>query len=169
MNSRKYKTDPALLLQTGKEIMATSDGSRFYFRVFAVNMVLSGSLASHVAQMANVSRATVTAWVRAVDQYGFDALKPKPLPGRPRKLSEEQRASIDAALQSDPKDYGFKVWDGPSLSAYIKAQFGVTVSVRQCQRLFHELGYSHIRPQPYPSKGCENSAEREEFKKKLLT
>ena len=73
--------------------------------------------------------------------------------------------AIDSAILSDPKDFGFKVWDGPSLSSYINSTFGIQLSVRQCQRLFHALGYSHIRPQPYPSKGYEDSKEREAFKK----
>ena len=167
MNGRKYKTDPELLLQTGKEIMSSSDESRFHFRVFAVNMVLSGCSASQIGEMAGVSKAAVTGWVKIADEQGFDALKPKRRSGRPRKLTDEQRSSIDTVLQSDPKDFGFKVWDGPSLSAYIEDQFGISFSIRQCQRLFHELGYSHIRPQPYPSKECEDTAEREAFKKNV--
>ena len=86
-------------------------------------------------------------------------------PGRPSKLTEDQLKQIDAAIQSDPRDYGIKVWDGPSLSAYIKKQFDVDIGVRQCQRLFRSLGYSHIRPQPYPSKGYEDTEERVSFKK----
>ena len=35
MNTRKYNTDPALLLEQGKAIMSSSDESRFLFRVFA--------------------------------------------------------------------------------------------------------------------------------------
>ena len=50
-------------------------------------------------------------------------------------------------------------------SQYIKKQFGVDIGVRQCQRLFRSLGYSHIRPQPYPSKGYEDTEERTAFKK----
>lgn len=115
--------------------------------------------------MAGVSKVAVTGWVKTADEQGFDALRPRQRSGQPPKLSAEQCAAIDSAIQSSPKDFGFKVWDGPSLSSYISDTFGVRLSVRQCQRLFHDLGYSFIRPQPYPSKGCEDSQEREEFKK----
>ena len=54
MNTRKYNTDPALLLEQGKAIMSSSDESRFLFRVFAVNMVLSGTPASQVGASAGV-------------------------------------------------------------------------------------------------------------------
>lgn len=157
MNGRRYKTDPEVLLQTGKEIMSSSDESKFLFRVFAVNMVLSGCPASQIGKMAGVSKASVTGWVKTADEQGFDALKPKHRSGRPRKLTNEQLSSIGTVLQSDPKAFGFKVWDGPSLSAYIENQFGISFSIRQSQRLFHELGYLHIRPQPYSNKKYEDA------------
>lgn len=165
MNTRKYNTNPKILLEQGKAIMSSTDEARFHFKVFAVNMVLSGCPVSQISDMAGVGKVAVTGWVKTADERGFDALRPRRRSGRPPKLSAEQCAAIDSAVQSDPKDFGFKVWDGPSLSSYINSTFGVQLSVRQCQRLFHDLGYSLIRPRPYPSKGYEDSQEREEFKK----
>ena len=165
MNNRKYKSNPEELLNQGKAIMSSSDESRFHFRVFAVNMVLSGFPASEIAKMAGVSKVAVTGWVKAVDEKGFDALRSKGRTGRPSKLTDEQMKEIDVALQSDPNIYGFKLWDGPSLSSFINNKYGISMSVRQCQRIFHELGFSLIRPQPYPSKGYEDTEERNEFKK----
>ena len=165
MNNRKYNTDPALLLEQGKAIMSSTDESRFHFRVFAVNMVLSGCSAAQIGAMAGVSKVAVTGWVKTADEEGFEALKSKGHRGASSKLSEEQYKEIDSILQSDPKEHGYKNWDGPSLAAYIKNKYGVVLCVRQCQRLFHKLGYSHIRPQPYPTKGYEDTEERNEFKK----
>ncbi len=165
MNNRKYRTNPDELLAQGQAIMSSSDESKFLFRVFAVNMVLAGTPASQVGASAGFTKATVTGWVKIVDEQGFDALRPQKRAGRPAKLSADQLKLIDAALQDDPKNYGYKVWDGPSLSAYIKDKFKIDMGVRQCQRLFHSLGYSHIRPQPFPSKGYEDTEEREAFKK----
>lgn len=168
MNNRKYKTDPEVLLEQGKEILSSSDESRFHFRVFAVNLVLSGFSASEIGKMTGVSKVAVTSWVKAVDENGFDALRSKGRSGRPSKLTEEQLQEIDSVLQSDPNIYGYKLWDGPSLSAYIDNTYKVSLSVRQCQRMFHALGYSLIRPQPYPSKGYEDTEERNELKKNGL-
>lgn len=165
MNVRKYATNPEVLLEQGKAIMSSTDEARFHFKVFAVNMVLAGCPVSQISSLAGVSKVAVTGWVKTADEQGFAALRPRQHPGRPPKLSAKQCAAIDSAIQSDPKDFGFKIWDGPSLSSYISNTFGVKLSVRQCQRLFHDLGYSCIRPQPYPSKGYEDSDEREAFKK----
>ena len=165
MNNRKYNTDPDLLLAQGKAIMSSSDESRYHFRVFAVNMVLSGFPASKIGEMAGVSKMAVSGWVKTADEQGFEALRSKSHSGRPCRLTDSQKAEIDKVLQEDPSDHGFKVWDGPSLSSYIKDTFHIDMCVRQCQRLFHELGYSRIRPQPYPSKGNEETDERIAFKK----
>ena len=64
------------------------------------------------------------------------------------------------------KKYGFNVWDGPSLSAYIVKTYSVKLCVRQCQRIFHKLGFSLVRPQTFPNKGEKNEEERNEYKKK---
>lgn len=165
MNRRKYKNDPASLLKEGKNIMLNQDDTRFYFRVLSVNFVLSGMSAANVAEIAGVSRSTVSDWVKAVDEKGFDALRTVKHSGRPAKLSVEQKSEIDIALQNEPSKYGYKVWDGPTLSAYIKKTYDIELSTRQCQRLFHELGYSKIRPQVFPSKGYEDTEARNEFKK----
>jgi transposase len=163
MNNRKYHTDPEILLANGKAIMSSSDESKYLFLVFAVNMVLSGTPASQVGASAGFTKAAVTGWVKTVDEQGFEALRGQQRSGHPPKLTDSQLKEIDQALQADPGDYGYKVWDGPSLSAYIKEKFDVEMGTRQCQRLFHKLGFSRIRPQPYPSKGCENTQEREDF------
>ena len=165
MNNRKYKTDPELLLKQGKEIMSSSDEAKYHFRVFAVNMVLSGTPASQVGGYAGYTKAAVTGWVKTADEIGFEALRTKSHPGRPKKLTEDQYDEIDTVLQKDPKEYGYKVWDGPSLSDYIKKQYSIDLCVRQCQRMLHALGFSLIRPQTYPSKGYEDTEERETYKK----
>ncbi len=168
MNVRKFKTDPSLLREQGKSILESSAKSRFYFRVLAVTMALSDWKISQIAEILNVSRMSISTWVKTVDEKGFDALKSKKHEGRPPKLTVEQRTEIDSVLQSDPNLYGYKIWDGPNLSSYIKSTYGIDLSVRQCQRLFHSLGFSLIRPRPYPTKGYENTEERNAFKKNNL-
>ena len=165
MNNRKFKTDPTELLRRGQEIMSESDESKYYFRVFSVNLVLSGLSAEAVARSANVTTVSVSNWVKNADEKGFDSLKNKAIPGRPNKLTTKQLNEINAILQENPSAYGFKVWDGPALSKLIMDKYEVEYSVRNSQRLFHKLGYSHIRPRCFPSKGFENTEKRQDFKK----
>ena len=108
---------------------------------------------------------TVSSWVKIANEKGFGALKLKGYTGRPSKLTDGQLKEIKQALTSEPKQYGYNVWDGPSLSDYISNKYNITLSVRQCQRLFHSLGFSFIRPQLYPSKGYEDTDARIALKK----
>lgn len=106
MNRRRYKSDPEKLLEQGKKIMMNSNStdSKFKFRVFSVNLVLSGMSAAEVAEKAGVTRSTVSDWVKTADEQGFDALKTVKPAGRCPKLSEAQREEIDAILQKNPND-----------------------------------------------------------------
>lgn len=165
MNFRKYKSDINELLKEDKAIMKASEDPKYLMRVFAVNMVLSGTEVSKVSEMAGYSAATIYKWINIVDESGFETLRNKQIPGRPSRLSDEQLAALDLAIQSDPNDYGFKTWDGPSLSEYIKNTFNINLGVRRCQELFHQLGFSHIRPQTFPSKGYEDTEARTSLKK----
>ena len=129
MNLRKYSTDPKVLQEEGKAIMSSSNETKYLFRVFAVNMVLSGTPASQVGASAGYSKAAVTSWVKTVDEKGFEALRAQQRSGRPSKLSKQQLKEIDAVLQTDPKDHDLKVWDGPSLFSYIKSHYNVVNKV----------------------------------------
>lgn len=166
MPTRQYKTDPALLLAEGKMIASSTDDAKFHHKVEIVNLVLSGLTPSFLSPRCGDSKNAITLWVKTVDEHGFDALRAKKQPGRPPKLSPQQLSHIkDVLEEDDPKRHGFPVWDGPSLSAYIKETYFVTLGVRQCQRLFQSLGFSLVRPQPFPSKDGGNEEEREAFKK----
>ena len=165
MNNRSFKTDKATLISEGRRLVTSNEDARFIRKVTIVNLMLNGSKASEISASCGETTRTLTSWMKQVDEKGFDSLRPKKQPGRPNRLSEEQKEEIKDAVASDPSGYGFNVWDGPSLSAFIRDRYGISLGVRQCQRLLHGLGFSLIRPQTFPSKGNEDSEEREEFKK----
>ena len=166
MPARVYKTDKEQLLAEGKLIVSATDDAKFQHKVEMVNLVLGGITPSMLSKYVRESKNTITLWVKTADEQGFDALRVKKQPGRPTRLSEGNIRDIKAVLEEDdPKKYGYNVWDGPSLSAYIAREYGVNLCVRQCQRMFHSLGFSLIRPQTFPSKNKDLEEERESFKK----
>ena len=170
MPARKYKTNPAQLLAEGQQIVHTTSDVKYRQKVEMVNLVLGGLTPSYLSSYCGNSKRTITLWVKKADEQGFEALKAKKPTGRPPKLTKWQKAEIRAVLEEDdPKKYGQNVWDGPSLSAYIKKTYAVKLSIRQCQRLLHSLGFSLVRPQTFPSKGEENEQERTEYKKAQRT
>ena len=166
MKRKVFKSDIETLKEEGRSIMEASVDSRFYNRVAAVNAVLSGISPSKAADWFGMTSRSLTGWVKKVDEEGFEALRDKQRSGAPPKLTASQLGDIDKMIQGDPADFGCKVWDGPSLSAAIKRTFGVNLGTRQCQRLFHRLGYARVRPQTYPSKDYEQTEARDSFQKK---
>ena len=166
MPKRKYKTCPKALLEQGRLIVKSNNDTRYIHRVEMVNLVLAGMVPSEVSKYCRESTNTITGWVKIVDEQGFEALRIKKYPGRAPKLNAQQLEEIKQTILEDrPEDHGYYVWDGPSLSDYIKKKHDITYTVRHCQRLLRSLGFSLVRPQPYPSKGEENEVAREDFKK----
>ena len=165
MNKRKFKSDPQALLEEGTKIISNNDDYKFIYKVTLVNLMLNGMLASELCKSCKESVRTLTSWMKAVDEEGFESLRPKKQSGRPSKLTDDQKANIKVAIAGDPQAFGYNIWDGPTLSDHILKTYNVSLGVRQCERLFSELGFSLIRPQTFPSKNKEDAPEREELKK----
>ena len=165
MNRRKFKSDINQLRAEGLCLVSLSDDAKFIRKVTIVNLMLNGLSASDLAPSCGESDRTLARWMKSVDEHGFASLRTVKQPGRPNRLTNEQKDKIKVAIASAPELSGYNVWDGPSLSDYISREFGISMCVRQCQRLFHELGFSLLRPQTFPSKGDEDSPAREAFKK----
>ena len=164
---RKFKHSKEELLEEGKKIIATDRDTKFLFRVTMVNLVLSGMTSSELSNYCGVDERTISGWVAKVDDDGFDSLRAVKQTGRPSKLSNDQKEKIKCAILKDPSIYGYSNWDGPSLSNFIQREFDVKFSVRACQKLMHELGFSLIRPQTYPSLGESDDDARDAFKKEI--
>jgi len=169
MMIREYINKPQDLLAEGKELLQTSDDSVFAYRITMVNLLLAGNgpTTAELSELSGVPVRTLTDWVKKADETHFEALRPKSRPGKAPRLTEEQYAQIKETLTHEPEKFGYQVWDGKSLSDYIQKTYSVTLGVRQCQRIFHKLGFSRIRPQIFPALGEEDSEEREAFKKKV--
>lgn len=165
MNNRKFKSDKQQLIDEGQRIVSSSDDAKFLRKVTLVLLMLNGVQASFLSNVCGETVRTLTLWVKAVDEQGYDSLRPKKQPGRPSRLNDGQKEKIKVAVASDPQDYGYTVWDGPTLSDYISSAYGVVLGARQCQRMLHALGFSLIRPQTFPSKGSGDDPRRQEFKK----
>jgi transposase len=70
--------------------------------------------------------------------------------GRPGRLNEKQLREINSALRRMPRELGLggNLWDGKTLAAWIAKRYGIELGVRQCQRLFRQLGFRLRKPRP---------------------
>ena len=121
-------------------------------RLRAVEQVARGVPAAKVgAGLAalGLHRRTIYTWLAKERTEGHEALRAKPVPGRPRKLAEEQLGELAGLIaESDPRDHGFAValWTREVVRQLIAARFGVQLTVASVGRTLHNLGFSAQRP-----------------------
>ena len=165
MRNHKYINNREELLTQGRSIVSESADNKFVHRVSMVNLMLSGFPAKELAKYCGESERTLQSWLKKVDEQGWETLISKKQTGRPSRLSNQQIEEIRIAVQAEPEQSGYNVWDGPTLSDYIKNQYGIEYGVRASQYLLHRMGFSLIRPQVYPSLEQPDDEAREAFKK----
>jgi transposase len=139
--------------------------ARYDHRLHAVLMVAQGLSCRKVATLLGDSPRTVAYWVNRFEAEGLSGLADADRPGRPRRLNEQQLYEIQDALRSSPATYGLtaNLWDGKLLSHFIRQRFGVELGVRQCQRLFRQLGFRLRKPRPLIAKA--DPEQQKAFKK----
>lgn len=139
-----------MILAMQDEIRRSGE-SRYDHRLHGVLLVAQGTTCPEVARLLGDSTRTVEYWVGRFESRGFAGLTEGARSGRPQRLSAGQIAKIEKALRKTPAEAGLTsggVWDGKTLSAYLRQTFGITLKTRQCQRLFRQLGFRLRKPRP---------------------
>jgi transposase len=118
-------------------------------RIRAVRQIENGAHPEDVAAALGMTRAAVYSWLAKYREGGMDALKARPVPGRPPKLSGEQlRRIYTLIVGNDPRQlsFGFALWTREMVRDLIRREFGVALSVVSVGRLLRKLGLSPQRP-----------------------
>jgi transposase len=115
-----------------------------------VLLVAQGISCPEVARLLGDAPRTVEYWVNRFETEGLSGLVDLERTGRPSRLGDDQFREIERILRQSPLDVGLGVnlWDGKSLSAFIKMRYGIELGARQCQRIFHHLGFRLRKPRP---------------------
>jgi transposase len=142
-----------------------NDESRYDHRLHGLLLVANGMSARQAALWLSESERTVQRWVNRFEQIGFAGLQEGERPGRPRRLSEEHWQRLEHDLRRTPREFGFAqtLWDGNLLAEHLRRRYHVKLGVRQCQRLFRQLGFRLRKPRPVIAKA--DPAAQAAFKK----
>jgi len=146
------------------ELSRTREG-RYFHRLAVVLHVLRGASAYEAARAFGFSSRTIEYWVNRLASTGLNGLWDGKHPGRPGRLSVSQMQRLRKELRRSPRDLGYdqNLWDGVLLSHHLEKNYSVSLSVRQCQRLFHQMGFSLQRPRRQASEA--DPLQQEAFKK----
>ncbi|MDZ7935130.1 MAG: winged helix-turn-helix domain-containing protein [Emticicia sp.] len=151
-----------------KDYFKNNDEARFVHRLHGILLVLENddTTCDSIGNMFGNSPRTISNWIKKVNTTGtLESLRDDKKPGRTSRLNSLQLEELKKVLQKNPEESGVasNIWDGKSLSWYIETNYQITLKVRRCQELFHELGFSLKRARPIVSKG--SALKKEESKK----
>ena len=141
---------------------------KFIFRLCSLKMFLQypGCTAESLGKLMKLSPRSVANWIHSINTEGdIEVLRDKEKTGRKNRLNESQTGLIKECLQKHPSECGVdaNIWDGKTLSHFIKRKFGIELQVRQCQRLFSKLGFSLKRGRTVVASG--DALAKKAFKK----
>ena len=110
----------------------------------ALALDTAGWLQADIAAALGVSKGSVSKWLAAARRGGPDALRARPIPGRPPRLSDEQRQRLPELLWEGPQAHGFRgeVWTCARAARAIERQFGVRYHKDHVGRLLKGLGWT---------------------------
>jgi transposase len=152
-----------MIMAIQDEIRRTEE-ARYDHRLHAMLLVAQGQSCREVGKILGDAPRTVAYWANKFEKEGFAGLVGGERPGRPRRLTKEQLATIETALRKDPGELGLQgLWDGKALSCFIQERWGISLGVRQCQRLFRQLGLRLHKPRPRIAHA--GPAQQAEYKK----
>jgi len=139
--------------------LGRSEEARYDHRLHGLLLLAAGHSCRQVAELFGEDDTTVQRWLHRFEQGGLPALHESERPGRPRSLDREQWRGLQADLQRSPREFGLRaaLWDGLSLSEHLRRRYGVRLGVRQCQRIFRQMGFRAADP-PSSSSSSDHTA-----------
>lgn len=148
-------TDAASIALGLRDEIRRSEESRYDHRLHGVLLVAQGMSCPEVAGLLGDAPRSVENRVRRFEKNGLAGLREGERSGRPQQLNTVQVAKINVVLRQTPRDAGLSqnLWDGKALSAWVEREYGISLGVRQCQRLFRRLEFRLRKPRPMIGQG----------------
>lgn len=115
-------------------------------KALAVLAVAKGHTREHVAELFDVSRVSVGAWVKACHGHGTAALEIAPGRGRKRQIDDDELATY---ARQKPEHFGVERsrWTVAALAEVVPSAHGL--STEGVRKALHRQGLRHKRGQPW--------------------
>lgn len=113
-------------------------------RLSAAPLFERGWADARIARRLGTSAQSVGRWRRRYRRGGGAALRAKPTPGRPSKLSAQQVRGLRQRLLNGARANGFATdpWTLGRVQQLIRRRYGVHYHVGHLSKLLHGLGFS---------------------------
>jgi transposase len=130
--------------------ISRSEEARYDHRLHGLLLVCKGHTCTQVAEMFGEERRTVQRWVNRFESHGLEGLREGERTGRPGRIHEKQWEQLGRDLRTPPRRFGFTqtMWDGQLVREHLRRHYRIKLGVRQCQRLFGQMGFRLRKPRP---------------------
>jgi len=134
-------------------------------RLLALAAIYDGASRGDAATVGGVDRQTLRDWVLWFNAEGADGLIDGKAPGKARKLDAGQRKALaDIARRGPyPSVDGVVRWRLVDLQAWIREEFGISISETTVSRELKALGFRKLTARPRAHDA--NELAQEDFKK----
>jgi transposase len=118
-------------------------------RMIAVRMLQAGRGVREVSRLVGVSPASVSRWKKVLQEQGVEALRAKPHPGRPPRLTADQKQRLAEILRRGARAAGFPtdLWTLRRVAQVIQREFEVQYHPGRVWYLLRGMGWSPQKPQ----------------------
>ena len=101
-----------------------------------------------IAAALGVTEGAVSQWIARAREEGPEALRHRPRPGAPCRLTAEQLARLLTLLHRGAEAYGFRgqVWTCGRIAAVIHQEFGISYHAVHVGRLLKAIRWSPQKP-----------------------
>lgn len=121
-------------------------------RLLAAVIYKQGPSVPTIADWFDVRAATVYAWFDRLEAEADlgSAVRDRPRPGRPTRLSGDDRREFLATLGESPEDAGYdaRAWTPGLARDHLRDSYGVEYSLRHVRRLLDEAESDSFEPRP---------------------
>jgi len=120
-----------------------------YRRHRAMQLLDEGRSLHEVASLIGCAPSSVMRWRDAREVGGEDGLKVKTASGRPPKLTDKQKRSLEKILLKGSIAAGYRtdLWTTARIAEVIERKFGVHYHRDHIGRLLGQMGWSHQKPE----------------------
>jgi transposase len=117
-------------------------------RIQAIQLIAQGYTKREVANILQVTEASVYGWQKAYQKGGLAELSTKIASGRKRLLSDEQMLKLARMLRLNPRqlELDFGLWTRKRVREIVFREFGIDYTEQNIGKMLKLLGFSPQRP-----------------------
>jgi transposase len=118
-------------------------------RLIAGRLLVKGKGVREVSRLTGAASSSVSRWKHDLEQGGLEALKAKPHPGRPPRLTAQQKQELEEILLKGAGAAGFPtdLWTLARVAEVIEREFGVKYHPGHVWYILRDMGWSCQKPE----------------------